>query len=170
MLNLTIHRASPVYSLVRYVSSPNGPHKPCTGPCTNHPSAIVAAPALIYSTRDALGVSCMDYYCPFHLCSLLGTLSRYTVLKVWAVRWPMRVCCSSRWRWCVLFINILDSLRAPCLVYNTIMYTVYGRCGQYGSMAGARFICCVPFKSWTRVHEFTTGEKAFHWRRDLVNS
>ena len=30
--------------------------------------------------------------------------------------------------------------------------------------------CCVPFKSWTRVHEFTTGEKAFHWPRDLVNS
>ena len=35
-------------------------------------------------------------------------------------------------RGCVLFINILDSLTAPCLVYNTAMYTVYGRCGQYG--------------------------------------
>jgi len=32
----------------------------------------------------------------------------------------------------VLFINILDSLTAPCLVYNTDMYTVYNRCGQYG--------------------------------------
>jgi len=33
----------------------------------------------------------------------------------------------------VLFTNILDSLTAPCLVYNTAMYryTVYGRCGQY---------------------------------------
>ena len=29
-------------------------------------------------------------------------------------------------------------------------------------------LCCVPFKSWTRVHEFTTGENAFHWRRELV--
>jgi len=31
-------------------------------------------------------------------------------------------------------------------------------------------LCCVPFKSWTRVHEFTTGEKAFHSCRELVNS
>jgi len=42
----------------------------------------------------------------------------------------------------VLFINIWDSLTAPCLVYNTAMYTVYGRCGQYGrcmvhTLAGA---------------------------------
>ena len=33
-----------------------------------------------------------------------------------------------------------------------------------------RQLCCVPFKSWTRVHEFTTGEKAFHSCRELVNS
>ena len=32
----------------------------------------------------------------------------------------------------MLFINIWDSLTAPCLVYNTDMYTVCGRCGQYG--------------------------------------
>ena len=32
----------------------------------------------------------------------------------------------------VLFINIWDSLTAPCLVYNTAMYTVGGQCGQYG--------------------------------------
>ena len=38
--------------------------------------------------------------------------------------------CGSRWGRCVLFINIWDSLTAPCL-YNG-MYTVYGRCGQYG--------------------------------------
>jgi len=30
--------------------------------------------------------------------------------------------------------------------------------------------CCVPFKSWTRVHEFTTGEKAFHSCREVENS
>jgi len=28
----------------------------------------------------------------------------------------------------MLFINILDSLTAPCLVYNTAVYTVFGRC------------------------------------------
>ena len=44
----------------------------------------------------------------------------------------MRVCCGRRWGRCVLFVNILDSLMAPCLVYNIAMYTVYGRCGQYG--------------------------------------
>ena len=54
----------------------------------------------------------------------------------------MCVCCGSRWGRCVLFINIWDSLTAPCLVYNTAMYTVYGRCGQYGrcmvhTLAGA---------------------------------
>ena len=42
----------------------------------------------------------------------------------------------------MLLINILDSWMAPCLVYNTTMYTVYGRCGQYGrcmvhTLAGA---------------------------------
>jgi len=44
----------------------------------------------------------------------------------------MHVYCCSRWGWCVLFITILDSLTAPCMVYNTAMYTVYGRFGQYG--------------------------------------
>jgi len=44
----------------------------------------------------------------------------------------MRVCCGSRRGRCVHFTNILDSLMVPCLVYNTAMYTVYGRCGQYG--------------------------------------
>ena len=42
----------------------------------------------------------------------------------------------------LLFINILDSLTVLCLVYNTAMYTVYGRCGQHGrcmvhTLAGA---------------------------------
>ena len=76
-------------------------------------------PALIYSTHR------LDHCYHFHLCSLVG---RYTVLEVWAVRRTVRVCCGSRWGRCVLFINILDSLTAPCLVYNTAMYTVYGRC------------------------------------------
>ena len=44
--------------------------------------------------------------------------------------WVRKVCNS--WRRCVLFINILDSLTAPCLMYNTAMYTVYGRYGKYG--------------------------------------
>jgi len=44
----------------------------------------------------------------------------------------MPVCCGSRWGRCLLLINIWDSLTAPCLVYNTAMYTVYSRCGQYG--------------------------------------
>jgi len=43
----------------------------------------------------------------------------------------MRVWCGSRRGWCMLFINILDSLTAPCFVYNMAMYTVYSLCGQY---------------------------------------
>ena len=31
-----------------------------------------------------------------------------------------------------------------------------------------QYTCCVPFKSWSRVHEFTRGEKAFLSSRDLV--
>ena len=67
----------------------------------------------------------------FHLCSLLGTLSHYTVLEVSAVRRPMRVCCVSRWG-LHAFHDILDSLTATCLVYNMVMYSVHGRCCQYG--------------------------------------
>jgi len=48
----------------------------------------------------------------------------------------------------VVFINVLDSLTAPCLVYNMAIYTVYSRFGQYGQCmfhtqdgaAGAWFI------------------------------
>jgi len=109
-----------------------GPYKPRTGH-TGHTGRTGVKIQL------APGVSCMNYCCPFHLCSLLGMVSRYTVLEV---RRPMRVCCGSRWGWCMLFPDILDSLTAPCLVYNTAMYTVYGRCGQYGgcmvhTLAGA---------------------------------
>ena len=99
-------------------------------PCSGHTGHIGL------NIQHARHVSCMDYSCPFspfaHLCSLLGTLSHYTALEVWAIRRLMHVCCGSRWGRCVLFINILDSLVAPRLVYNTAMYTVYGRCGQYG--------------------------------------
>jgi len=54
----------------------------------------------------------------------------------------MHVCCGSQWGACMLIINILDSLTAPCLVYNTATHTVYGWCGQYGqcmvhTLAGA---------------------------------
>jgi len=93
----------------------------------NHAPAVLAVPALKYSTHR------LDYCCHFHLCSLVG---RFTVLEISAVRRPVRVCCGSRWERCVLFFNILYSLTAPCLVYNTAMYTVNGRCGQYG-----RYIC-----------------------------
>ena len=97
----------------------------------------------LYSTHWVLVVWIIVAH--FHLCSLLGTLSRSTVLEVSAVRRPMRVFCGSRWGQCVLFINSLDSLMVPCLVYNTAMYTVYGRCGQYGwcmvnTLTGAWFI------------------------------
>jgi len=44
----------------------------------------------------------------------------------------MRIRCGSRWGRSMLFINILDSLTAPCLVYNMAMYTVYDWCSQYG--------------------------------------
>ena len=87
-----------------------GLYKPRTGRCMNHPSAILAAPALIYSTHRLLVVWIIVAH--FHLYSLLD---RYTVLEVSAVRRPMRVCCGSRWGRCVLFINIWDSLVAPLL-------------------------------------------------------
>jgi len=99
-------------------------HTGCTGQCMNHAPAILAAPALIYSMHRLLVVWILVVH--FHLCSLLD---RCTALEVWAVWRPMRVCCGSQWGRCVLFTNILDSLTAPCLVYNTAMYTVYGRCG-----------------------------------------
>jgi len=98
-----------------------------TSRCMNHAPAIFAAPALIYSTHRLLVVWIIVAIS--HLCSLVG---RYTVLDVWAIRRPMRVCCGSRWGRCVLFVNIWDSLTAPCLVSTMAMYTVYGRCGQYG--------------------------------------
>jgi len=100
-------------------------HTGCTGRYMNHASAILAAPALIYSMHRLLVVGIIVAH--FHLYSLRD---RYTILEVWAVRRPMRVCCGSRRGRCVLFINILGSLTAPCLVYNTAMYTVCGRCVQ----------------------------------------
>jgi len=104
----------------------------------NHAPAILAAPALIYSMHRLLVVWIIVTH--FHLCSLLD---RCTVLEVWVVWRPMRVYCGSWWGRCVLFINIWESLMAPWLVYkihfilcyvmyNMAMYTVYGRCGQYG--------------------------------------
>ena len=88
----------------------------------NHAPVIVATPALIYSTHWVLVVWIIVAH--FHLCSLPGTLSRYTVLQVWAVRRPMPVCCGSQWGWCVLFI--LHTLMAPCLVHNMpcIVYNI----------------------------------------------
>jgi len=66
----------------------------------------------------------------FHLCILLD---HYTVLEVLAVRRPMHVCCGSQCGRCVLFINILDSLMAPYLVYNTTsVVMVAGICNSVG--------------------------------------
>jgi len=143
----------------------------------NHATAILAAPALIYSTYLVLVVWIIVAH--FHLCSLLGTLSRHTVLKVWAVRRPMRVCCGSRWGRCMLFINILDSLMAPCLVYNTNMHTVYGWCGQYGrcmvhTLADAWFIRTqTGCNNLTQKRQFASNFHPVHycnWQHVLVLS
>jgi len=83
----------------------------------NHAPAILAVPAVVYSMQRVLVAWIIVAH--FHLCSSLGTLSRYTVLEVRTVRW--RVCCGSWWGWCVLFINIFDSLTAPCLVHSSVV-------------------------------------------------
>jgi len=78
----------------------SGLYKPCsgrtnhTGWCMNHAPAILATPALIYSTHRLLVVWIIVAH--FYLCSLLD---RYAVFPR-----PMRVCCGSRWRRCMLFI------------------------------------------------------------------
>ena len=54
-----------------------GLYKLCTGQCMNHAPAILAAPALIYSTHWLLVVCIIVAH--FHLCSLLD---RYTILEV----------------------------------------------------------------------------------------
>jgi len=48
--------------------------------CMKHALAILAAPALIYGTHWVLVVWII--VANFYLCSLLGTLSRYSVLQV----------------------------------------------------------------------------------------
>ena len=48
----------------------------------------------------------------------------------------------------MLFINIWDSLMAHCLVYNTAMYTVYGRCGQHGHGACSYTGRCGRCSAW----------------------
>jgi len=58
----------------------NKPRTGRTGPCMNHAPAILAALALIYGTHGVLVVWIILAH--FHLCSLRGTLSRYTVLEV----------------------------------------------------------------------------------------
>jgi len=62
---------------------PRTSHIDRTGQCMNHAPAILAAPALIYSTHRLLVVWIIVAH--FCLCSLLGMLSCYTVLKVWTV-------------------------------------------------------------------------------------
>jgi len=116
-----------------------GPYKPHTvrnGPCMKHAPAILAAPALKYSMHRMLLAWITVVF--FHFCILLRPQSRYTILEVLTVPQPLH------------FINILHSLMVPswCIIRPCIMYTVYGRCGQYGlcmvhtlvGVAGAWFI------------------------------
>ena len=99
----------PTTLLVETVCINHTPAAPAhTGQCMNHAPAILAALALIFSMHRLLLVWITVAH--FHLCSLLD---RYTVLEVWAVRRPMRVCFGSRWGRCVLFINIWDSAVRP---------------------------------------------------------
>jgi len=79
----------PHTSLYKSGTSRTG-HTGRTGRCMNHAPAILAAPALIYSTHRLLAVWIIVAH--FHLCSLLD---RYTALEVSVVRRPMRVCCGS---------------------------------------------------------------------------
>ena len=128
------------------------PYKPRTGrtghtsQCMNHAPAILAAPALIYSMHRVFIVWIIVAH--FHLCSLLGTVSHYTVLEV---RRPMHVCCGSQWGRCVLFIGACFSLTF-WTVWRLLVWcmynTVYGRSGKYDrcmvyTLASAWFI-------WTR--------------------
>jgi len=106
---------------------PLGPYKPRTGRCMNHAPVTLAAPALISSIHRLLVLWIIAAH--FHLCSLLD---RHTILEVEQFNGRCVFAVAAKWGRCVLFINIWDSLTACCLVYNTAMYTVYGRCGQYG--------------------------------------
>jgi len=100
-----------------------GPYKPRTSRSTKWMNNAPAIPALIYSMHRMLVVWIIVAH--FHLCSLLGTLSGYTMLEVWAVAQPMRVCCGSRWGRCMLFINILESWWPVtwCIIWPRIQYT-----------------------------------------------
>ena len=78
--------ATVVYIVHTTIVPGTGLYKPCTsrtshtGPCTNHAPAILAAPALIYNTHQLLVVWIIVVN--FHLCSLLGTPSHYTLQEV----------------------------------------------------------------------------------------
>jgi len=70
----------------------------------------------------------------------------------------MHVCCGSRWGQCVLFINTLGSLTAPCLMYNTAMYTD-GRCmvHELAGAAGGWFIrtpCALHYRRVLHVSSY----------------
>jgi len=67
---------------------------------------------------------------------------------------------------CGLFTDILDSLTAPCLVYNTAMSTVglYGRCGQYGRCMFIRW----PVRPVRGLYEPTQVYAAYCYRPNSV--
>jgi len=93
------------HSAICIPQNTRAPYRPLYEPCTSHTGRTGL------NIQHAPAVSVMIIVVHFHLCSLVG---RYTVLEVWTVRRPMRVCCGSRWGRCALFINILDSLVASC--------------------------------------------------------
>jgi len=115
----------------RYVGL-HKPHTGRTGRCMNHAPAILAAPALIYSTHQLLVVWIIVVH--FHLCSLLD---RYTALEVWTVRRPMRVCCGSRRDGACFSLTFWT-------VWRFLAWSIIRPCIQYtagaASMVGAWFI------------------------------
>jgi len=111
-----------------------GPYKPRTGRCTNHAPAILAALALIYSMHRLLVVWISVAH--FHFCSLLHWGNGMTNYRNGPTAELYSTTTDLFWTGLPilgrLFINISDSLTTPCLVYKMAMYTIYGRCGQYG--------------------------------------
>ena len=109
----------------------------------NHKTpAILATPALIYSTHWVLVAWIIVAH--FHLCSLLETLSRYTMLQIWAVGRSMR-----------LLWQEMGTVRAfhwHFGVWRLLAWCTIRPCTQYmagaASMARAWFIHCTLASAW----------------------
>ena len=121
------HRFTVTISVSSDPYKPRTGHTGCTGhyePCTGHTGHTGL------NIQHTPGVSCMDYCCPSS-----WLLSTGNPVLLYRVRSLSSSTADAYLLWqpmgTVLFTNILDSLMAPCLVYNTAMYTVYGQCGHY---------------------------------------